>query len=94
MIRAALEVVVEDFLKRVSRSGYNLRITAILTTNPNFLDTPLALGVAAPKPCHKTQEICCQSVTPGDFEEAYQIFLRQLPQSDNDLTITAIMTTV
>lgn len=129
IIRAALDIAVKDFLERVINSGIDafsslyfcsfpiphqdstIRITAVLITSRHALPySPPAYGSET---YHKTQQICCKSVTPNDFEEAYQSFLQQLPASgtvvyypilvllllthshaDDDLTITAVLTTV
>ncbi|KAE9393388.1 hypothetical protein BT96DRAFT_999499 [Gymnopus androsaceus JB14] len=95
IVRAALEVVVEDFLERVMNSGHNFRITAVLTTGRNHLPhSPPEYDGEIIERCWNTQQVCCKSVVPGDFKKAYRGFLQQLPPSDDDITITAILTTV
>lgn len=66
--------------------GYDLRITALLTTNPEFdLVAPPSYEAINSRPHAKILQIRCRSVTQADFERAYQIFLGQLPQSGTSI---------
>lgn len=63
----------------IAHIGHNFRITAVLTTSRNVLPyLPPAYDAGGHS---KTQQICCKGVTPNDFEEAYRMFLQQLPAS-------------